>query len=97
MTYRSYLDSFLHPIKVGAGPEVEACNSRAKHLRQSHKRMFTEPGQPGAMFRRAHFTPCCSPRHTEDLLITCVGLDLHLQLLVKPGYRRSRDCFFVDC
>ncbi len=62
MTYRSYLDSFLHPIKVGTGPEVEAYNSHAKHLRQSHKRMFTEPGQPGAMFRRARFFPCSLPK-----------------------------------
>ncbi|KAK9905768.1 hypothetical protein WJX75_005992 [Coccomyxa subellipsoidea] len=51
MTYRSYLDSFLLPFRVGSGPEVEQDNSRAKHLRQSHKRKFTEPGEPGEMFR----------------------------------------------
>ena len=51
MTSRSYLDSFLLPFRVGSGPEVEQDNSRAKHLRQSHKRKFTEPGEPGEMFR----------------------------------------------
>lgn len=53
MTYRSYLDSFLLPFRVGSSPEIERYNSRAKHMRQSHKRKFTEPGEPGEMFRRA--------------------------------------------
>lgn len=53
MTYRSYLDSFLMPFQVGMTPEVEKHNTLVKHKRQSLKRKFTEPGEPGAMFRCA--------------------------------------------
>ena len=51
MTYRSYLDSFLHPFHAGSGPEAQAANSAVKIKRQALKRKFTEPGEPGEMFR----------------------------------------------
>jgi hypothetical protein len=52
MTYRSYLDSFLHPFAAGPpGSAAEAANSAAKQARQALKRKFTEPGEPGEMFR----------------------------------------------
>ena len=53
MTYRSYLDSFAHPFRGGRGPDAEAYNSEAKAQRQAKKRKFTEPGEPGHMFRCA--------------------------------------------
>ncbi len=52
MSYRSYLDSFLLPFRSGAGPDVERHNTDVKNRRQALKRKFTEPGEPGRMFRR---------------------------------------------
>ncbi|EIE23647.1 hypothetical protein COCSUDRAFT_66025 [Coccomyxa subellipsoidea C-169] len=69
MTYRSYLDSFLLPFRVGSSPESERYNSRAKHMRQSHKRKFTEPREPGEMFRRAR-----SPRGVYEQLKAALAL-----------------------
>lgn len=51
MSYRSYLDSFLLPFRAGSGPDVERHNTDAKYQRQALKRKFTEPGEPGHMFR----------------------------------------------
>lgn len=51
MSYRSFLDSFLLPSQVASSPEAERRNTEVKHLRQGLKRAFTEPGQPGEMFR----------------------------------------------
>lgn len=51
MSYRIFLDSFLLPFKVGEGPAIEALNTAIKSERQKLKRVFTEPGQPGDMFR----------------------------------------------
>lgn len=58
MSYRSYLDSFLLPFRAGHGPEVERHNTDVKNQRQAFKRRFTEPGEPGHMFRsgRSHLT-----------------------------------------
>ena len=61
MSYRSYLDSFLLPIRVGRGPDIEKQNTEVKKKRQALKRRFTEPGEPGVMFRwayRASPSPC---------------------------------------
>ena len=51
MSYRSYLDSFLLPFRAGSGPDVERHNTDAKNQRQALKRKFTEPSEPGHMFR----------------------------------------------
>lgn len=51
MSYRIFLDSFLLPFKVGEGPAIEAMNTAIKSDRQKLKRIFTEAGQPGDMFR----------------------------------------------
>ncbi|KAL3136782.1 hypothetical protein ABBQ38_005496 [Trebouxia sp. C0009 RCD-2024] len=51
MSYRIFLDSFLLPIKVGKGAALEALNTAIKAERQKLKRVFTEAGQPGDMFR----------------------------------------------
>ena len=51
MSYRIFLDSFLLPFKVGEGPAIEAVNTAIKSDRQKLKRIFTEAGQPGDMFR----------------------------------------------
>ena len=51
MSYRSFLDSFLLPSQVGSSPEAEKHNTQVKNMRQGLKRAFTEPGQPGEMFR----------------------------------------------
>lgn len=53
MSYRIFLDSFLLPIKVGEGAALEALNTVIKAERQKMKRVFTEAGQPGDMFRLA--------------------------------------------
>ena len=53
MSYRIFLDSFLLPIKVGKGAALEALNTAIKAERQKLKRVFTEAGQPGDMFRYA--------------------------------------------
>ncbi len=54
MSYRSFLDSFLLPPDA-SGPDADKRNSEVKNRRQTLKRTFTEPGQPGEMFR---CTPC---------------------------------------
>lgn len=70
MTYRSYLDSFLLPFRVGSDPETQRYNSHAKHERQSYKRKFTEPGQPGEMFRQGSSCyPPVLPEHTCQCLV----------------------------
>ena len=51
MSYRIFLDSFLLPFKVGEGAAIEAMNTAIKSERQKLKRVFTEVGQPGDMFR----------------------------------------------
>jgi hypothetical protein len=51
MSYRSFLDSFLLPSQVASSPEAEKHNTEVKNMRQGLKRAFTEPGQPGEMFR----------------------------------------------
>ena len=51
MSYRSYLDSFLLPFESGRSPETQQRNTERKAERQARKRTFTEPGQPGHMFR----------------------------------------------
>ena len=51
MSYRIFLDSFLLPFKVGEDAGVEATNTAIKAERQKLKRVFTETGQPGDMFR----------------------------------------------
>ena len=51
MSYRSYLDSFLLPFETGRSPETQQRNTERKSQRQARKRTFTEPGQPGHMFR----------------------------------------------
>ena len=51
MSYRIFLDSFLLPFKVGEGHAIEAMNTAIKSDRQKLKRLFTESGQPGDMFR----------------------------------------------
>ena len=53
MSYRIFLDSFLLPIKVGEGAALDALNTAIKAERQKLKRVFTEAGQPGDMFRSA--------------------------------------------
>ena len=53
MSYRIFLDSFLLPIKVGEGAALDALNTAIKAERQKLKRVFTEAGQPGDMFRYA--------------------------------------------
>ena len=58
MSYRSYLDSFLLPFRAGHGAEVERHNTNMKNQRQAFKRKFTEPGEPGHMFRSG-------PRHPD--------------------------------
>ena len=55
MSYRSFLDSFLLPSD-SSGPDADRRNIEVKNRRQTLKRTFTEPGQPGAMFR-------CLPCH----------------------------------
>ncbi len=54
MSYRSFLDSFLLPSD-SSGPDADKRNSEIKNRRQTLKRTFTEPGQPGEMFR---YPPC---------------------------------------
>ena len=49
MSYRSFLDSFLLPSQ--GGPDADKRNTEVKIRRQMMKRTFTEPGQPGEMFR----------------------------------------------
>lgn len=51
MTYRAYLDSFLLPSEAETGPEAAQRNAGLKEQRKQLKRQFTEPEQPGAMFR----------------------------------------------
>ena len=53
MSYRIFLDSFLLPLKVGEGAALDALNTAIKAERQKLKRVFTEAGQPGDMFRSA--------------------------------------------
>ena len=77
MTYRSYLDSFAYPFRCGRGADAEAYNGEAKALRQAKKRKFTEPGEPGHMFR-------CSPS-----LVVAGHPQMCLLLL---GARSSRAC-----
>ena len=57
MSYRSYLDSFLLPFRAEHGPEVERHNTHVKNQRQAFKRKFTEPGEPGHMFRSGLIAP----------------------------------------
>lgn len=58
MSYRIFLDSFLLPFKVGEGAAIEAINTIIKGERQKLKRIFTEAGQPGDMFRSVHACTC---------------------------------------
>ena len=58
MSYRSFLDSFLLPSD-SSGPDADKRNSEVKNRRQTLKRTFTEPGQPGEMFR-------CPAGHTPS-------------------------------
>jgi len=58
MSYRIFLDSFLLPFKMGEGPAVEALNTAIKSDRQKLKRIFTESGQPGDMFRQVAVLTC---------------------------------------
>ena len=51
MSYRIFLDSFLLPFKLGEEAGLEATNNAIKAQRQKMKRIFTEAGQPGDMFR----------------------------------------------
>ena len=51
MSYRIFLDSFLLPFKYEEHPDLEAINNAIKAQRQKMKRIFTEDGQPGDMFR----------------------------------------------
>ena len=51
MSYRIFLDSFLLPFKYGEDADYEAMNTDIKADRQKMKRIFTEEGQPGDMFR----------------------------------------------
>ena len=59
MSYRSYLDSFLLPFRTGLGSEVERHNTDVKNKRQAFKRRFTEPGEPGHMFRHGPSRQIC--------------------------------------
>jgi hypothetical protein len=49
MTYRNFLDSFLHPYVEGAGEAALAENVRRKKLCGVLQKGFTDPGQPGAL------------------------------------------------
>ena len=62
MSYRSFLDSFLLPSQVGTRAEIEVRNTEVKNTRQVLKRKFTEPGQPGEMFRWMSSTLTCTGR-----------------------------------
>lgn len=57
MSYRSFLDSFLLPSHAGSSPDIEKHNNEVKNVRQALKRAFTDPGQPGEMFRYLPNTP----------------------------------------
>lgn len=63
MSYRIFLDSFLLPIKVGKGAALEALNTAIKAERQKLKRVFTEAGQPGDMFRSVSNTSYQCDQH----------------------------------
>ncbi|BDA47562.1 hypothetical protein COCOBI_10-4100 [Coccomyxa sp. Obi] len=93
MTYRSYLDSFLLPFRIGSDPEAQRYNSHAKHERQSYKRKFTEPGQPGEMFRGVY------TQLREALALPCetkgaVESDSKSQYLFGGGARHILPSFF---
>ena len=72
MTYRSYLDSFLLPFRVGSDPETQRHNSHTKNVRQSYKRKFTEPGQPGEMFRHGSFPPSLLSSESSPAIVSHV-------------------------
>lgn len=61
MSYRSFLDSFLLPSD-SSGPDADKRNIEVKNRRQTLKRTFTEPGQPGAMFRSLPYHISRSPQ-----------------------------------
>ena len=48
MTYRNFLDSFLHPFLEGSGEEVLQENLRRKKRCGALQTTFTNPGEPGA-------------------------------------------------
>ena len=77
MSYRSYLDSFLLPFEEGKAAEVQRRNTKIKAKRQSLKKSFTEPGQPGEMFRSSLSAPPTAPPRPPplDILNGCERSD----------------------
>lgn len=73
MSYRIFLDSFLLPFKYNETADLEAVNNAIKARRQKMKRIFTEAGQPGDMFRHADTVnlnvSCCTIQ-----IIACSGM-----------------------
>ena len=71
MSYRSYLDSFLLPFESGRSPETQQRNTERKAERQARKRTFTEPGQPGHMFRCGAVSWLCPSSSSRVQKLDC--------------------------
>lgn len=70
MTYRAYLDSFYLPTDSATGPGAAQINATSKDVRKHLKQHFTEPDQPGAMFRQAALL-CCKPKTNAETYADC--------------------------
>jgi len=86
MSYRSYLDSFLLPFEEGRSADVQRRNTQIKARRHGLKNTFTDPGQPGAMFRSS-----ISPSSTFHVEAQC-GMHIihHLTCLLDVCCKSSR-------